>query len=62
MSGGGCRAALRIIIQHRLRLRRLVLAGQFDETDAMWFRQQVRDQQLLPVPTIIVKELDRNKR
>lgn len=48
------RAALRAIIRSKLRLKMLKLVNAFDDSDAGWFRQQVKDQQVLPVPAIII--------
>lgn len=48
------RDALRAIVDNRLRLRVLTLKEAFDKSDAVWFRQLARDQQLLPVPQIVL--------
>lgn len=45
--------ALQPIITQRLRVRLLRLVGPPDEADAAWFRHEVREQQLLPVPMIV---------
>lgn len=47
------RVALRAIIQCKLRLKVLKLVRGFEESDGVWFRQQIRDQQLLPLPAIL---------
>lgn len=50
------RAPLRAIVSRRMRLSQLRLVGAFNQPDVAWFRQQIRDHQLLPQPEINLKE------
>lgn len=45
---------LRAVLAARLQLKKLKLVGRFGSCDAYFFRQQARDQQLLPVPVITI--------
>lgn len=40
--------------QKKLRLQRLQLGRGFDVMDMLWFREQIKDRQVLPVPSISI--------
>lgn len=47
---------LQAIIAGKLRLSLLELVGKISESEIEWFRQQIRAQQLLPIPKIIIRK------